>query len=100
MMRVLLEAGAETNLVDSVRCNAVRCLLLERFLLYSTFPDSQMGWTAIQYAADNKHIESTEILIDAGADLDLANRDGNTALHLAAQGGHAEVLCVRLKECG
>lgn len=38
-----------------------------------------------------------EDLLRAGADLTLLDRSGNSALHLAAKGGHDEILSILLK---
>ena len=39
--------------------------------------------TPVMYAAANGHIAAVELLLESGADLNLSDRDGNTALHHA-----------------
>lgn len=48
---------------------------------------SQNGCTALQNAAANNHLEVVDILLDDGADIDIINSQGNTALHIAASKG-------------
>jgi len=43
-------------------------------------------------AALNNHVHIVEILIKNGANINLTNRNGNTALHLAATYGRADVI--------
>ncbi len=53
------------------------------------------GWMAtipLMYAAMRGHTDCVEYLLQNGAQLDLKDRDGKTALHLAADGGHLEVI--------
>jgi len=56
------------------------------------------GWTALHYAA-KKDFEMVNILLQAGADVEARNNDGNTALHLASASGNTGI-CGRLLEAG
>jgi len=47
-------------------------------------------------AALNNHVHIVEILIKNGANINLSNRNGNTALHLAATYGRADVISLLL----
>ncbi len=48
---------------------------------------AQNGTTALHNAAANAHLEVVTALLAAGADTDIQNSNGNTALHLAASKG-------------
>eukprot|EP00041_Stephanoeca_diplocostata_P034042 m.1141937 g.1141937 ORF g.1141937 m.1141937 type:complete len:1462 (-) comp24452_c0_seq8:844-5229(-) len=54
------------------------------------------GWTPLHYAAYYNHLSCAEILINAGARLDIQIRQskhkGKTMLHLAAARGHVEMV--------
>jgi ankyrin repeat protein len=41
------------------------------------------GWTPLHYASANNHIETAKLLLDAGADLNIEDEDGETPLYLA-----------------
>ena len=45
-------------------------------------------------AASKGHLEAFNALLRRGADIDDENEDGETVVHLAARGNHAEVLKV------
>jgi ankyrin repeat protein len=47
--------------------------------------------TALMLAAKNGHKEVVKILIDADADMDLEDAQGNTALRLAVRAGNSEI---------
>ncbi len=42
-------------------------------------------------------VESARLLIDAGADINLANSSGNTPLSVAARNGHAHIVKMLLE---
>ena len=44
------------------------------------------------YAAQNGHCKAAEVLLKAGAAVDVANRKGSTPLHFAASWSHAAVV--------
>ena len=45
-------------------------------------------------AATNGRGEAVSILLCRGADPNIMTRSGDTSLHLAAQHGHTEVVCI------
>jgi len=47
--------------------------------------------TALHFAAAGGHLEAVELLLDAGAELEAADVDGDTPLLWAAHAGHVEV---------
>lgn len=54
-------------------------------------PDSQQ-WTALMKAADYGSVEMMELLMSIGADPSAVNRDGETALMIAAKSGRHDVV--------
>lgn len=59
------------------------------------FPDvarEEDGSTPLMIAAWSGHVEAVQLLREAGADLQKANRSGARPVHTAAQKGHASVL--------
>ena len=46
---------------------------------------------ALHLAAKNNHVELIDVLVHLGADVHMANAQGMTALHMAAQLGNMEV---------
>lgn len=53
-------------------------------------------WTPIDCAAYRGHDKVVKVLIDAGADVNPADKQPTTPLHLAAQEGHLNVVRVLL----
>ena len=56
------------------------------------------GYTALHLAALNNHVEVAELLVRAGrAQLDLQNVNLQTALHLAVERQHTQIVRVSIK---
>jgi ankyrin repeat protein len=53
-----------------------------------------MGFTPVFYASTYGHAGVVKILVEARANISLANEEGRTPLHWAARNGHLE--CARL----
>ena len=56
--------------------------------------DEQYGRTALSWASYGGKTECVKLLIDAGADLNVRDKEGITALYLASYYGNTE--CVKL----
>lgn len=57
------------------------------------------GYTPLVAAAENGHVEIVEVLLEAGADVNLKNPvAGRTALYAAAQCGHLPVVTLLLRQ--
>lgn len=56
------------------------------------FTSDWLGTTALHLAAQNGHVEITEILLKGGVNRDARTKLERTALHLAAQGGSVDVV--------
>lgn len=53
---------------------------------------NRQGKTALMYGAKRPNIESTLALLEAGAKIDIADNNKNTALHIAARNGFKRIL--------
>ncbi|KFM63428.1 notch-regulated ankyrin repeat-containing protein-like [Stegodyphus dumicola] len=49
------------------------------------------GQTALHQSCMDGNLELVKLLVKFGADVRLANRDGWSALHIAAYGGHQDI---------
>ncbi|XP_035218696.1 notch-regulated ankyrin repeat-containing protein-like [Stegodyphus dumicola] len=49
------------------------------------------GQTALHLSCMDGNLELVKLLVKFGADVRLANRDGWSALHIAAYGGHQDI---------
>ncbi len=55
------------------------------------------GWTALMYAAKSGHDDIIQLLLDAGATVDIENDAKETALHLASTYGRTQVVRLLLE---
>lgn len=55
-------------------------------------PNAERGDTALTAAARYGQVEIARMLLDVGAQVDLAKEDGGTATCVAAQNGHEAIL--------
>ncbi|XP_043914373.1 notch-regulated ankyrin repeat-containing protein [Protopterus annectens] len=60
------------------------------FNVNSFFPEE--GHTALHQSVRDGNLELVKLLVKFGADIRLANRDGWSALHIAAFGGHQDIV--------
>ena len=77
-MRILLDAGADPNRTQPKGSNA---------LTMSAGLGRGLGVFAKDYGTEADLREATKLLLDRGVDVNHANDDGLTAIHLAAQAG-------------
>ena len=49
-------------------------------------------WTALHFASDSGHLAVVTHLVNAGADVNVTEDDGETPLMLACSGGHLDVV--------
>jgi uncharacterized protein len=100
IVQCLLRAGIRPNhprLHDSALHRAslyghlaiVEMLLNARAVLDQ--PDLSPGWTPLMYAACQGHSSIVQALIQAGADLNACDSDGQTALMIAANAGQGAI---------
>ncbi|MEQ2169772.1 hypothetical protein GOODEAATRI_028636, partial [Goodea atripinnis] len=74
LVNALLEAGADPNVRDMI-----------------------LKLTVTHDAAREGFLETVRVLVDRGADVNLADENGNLPLHLAAKEGHLEVVKLLLE---
>jgi len=53
---------------------------------------NSMGWTPLMFAVDFGFADIVSELVDAGADTEIQNEQGNTAISIAEEWGNEEVL--------
>ena len=90
-------AGADTRLVDAAKKadkTAIRELLRQRINVNTPEAD---GTTALHWAVEADDVETTELLIRAGADIKAVNRYGATPLSRACLNGNAAIVEMLLK---
>ena len=61
-----------------------------------TFEGKWREMTALVYSAKKGHIDCLRVLLDAGADVNAKNEDGNTSLIYSAKKGHTDCLSALL----
>jgi len=99
--RVLLTQGADVNAVDKGGYSSLMLAagdnradmisLLARHNANLNIQDNTAGWTALIWASKEGHFDSVDRLLTAGADPDLKDQRGNTALDWAQIKGHHEI---------
>ncbi|OLP80731.1 Ankyrin repeat domain-containing protein 17 [Symbiodinium microadriaticum] len=106
VVRLLLEAGGDTNLPDS---DGFTALMIAAYkgpvevvsLLLEAGADLNLAnnncRTALMVAAHHSRVEVVRLLLEAGADINLANNKGSTALVIAAYRGPVEVVRLLLE---
>lgn len=90
----LRSAGAQLNLSEAAACgltDEVRALLAA-----GASPDKG---AAIAHAARSENLEIIILLVEAGANINAQDSDGNTALHHAAQGEMHDIARYLLTKC-
>ena len=76
------------NAVISGNITTLKSLIAERPEFCNSIMDS--GWTPLVYASNFGHVLVVEALLEAGANVDLANTDGSTALMAACKCSRSE----------
>ena len=101
-MAMLIEAGADVNERNEFGSTAliiaacrgrnqlVDILLRSGAEINATVEGS--GRTALACAVEREHTETVRLLIEAGADLEMADKQGNTPLMIAKSKGSQEIV--------
>ena len=99
-----LKRGADVNVADDDGSTALHYACMEGYQELTEFllareninpaATAAMDWAPIHCAASKGRVEAVRALSrkQGGCDVHLPTRDGNTALHLAAMGGHLETV--------
>ncbi|XP_008406101.1 cyclin-dependent kinase 4 inhibitor B [Poecilia reticulata] len=97
----LLQAGADVNGLNEFRRTPLQVAMLgntnlvEVLLAAGADPNAQdptLNLTVTHDAAREGFVETVRVLVNHGAEVNLADETGNLPLHLAAKGGHLEVV--------
>ena len=103
IVQFLLENGADPSKTPQVLAN--RHELLELLKSYGVMPadinaSNKMGWPLLAYTSrgdKGEHPEEVQRLLNLGANVDVRNYKGKTALHCAAKAGFVRVIEILLK---
>ena len=103
-VRVLAEAGADLNVLSKITSyphtqNGVLLSGLEEGYSYvgqTVLPRG--GWSAAMYAAREGAVDAARALAESGANLDLTDPEGTTALIVAVINGHYDVAAVLVEK--
>ena len=104
VVKILLDAGADVNAVDKAGYSvlmvtaidnnpAILAILAEHGASLDQ-QDPDFGWSALIWAAKEGHVDNVRVLLDAGANPQLADQSGKTARDWAQQNAHQEVLAL------
>jgi len=104
-LKKLMEAGAETDLVDSSQKTAFMWATEkgnnEIVELLAPVANIDMkgkgGWTSLYQAAFHGNLDMVKLLISRGADTKEANDDGWAPLHAAAYSGNKDMVAVLIE---
>jgi uncharacterized protein len=94
-IRVLAEAGADKN-ARSTLLKFPEFKFITSGMVTTSLPRG--GWTSLMYAARQGSVEAAGALADVGADKDLADPEGSTALILAIINAHFDLAEVLLQK--
>ena len=83
---LLAKAAREGDLATVRKIIAIKTPNID---LVNTLSEKEPCWGPIHFASDGGHVEIVELLIRKfNAQVDLQNKNGQTALHLACSKGH------------
>lgn len=97
VVKLLIERGANVNAVSRVIPEPDPFLIETPGSMGQNFPTTLRfreltgGFTPLLFAAQQGDLESTRLLLDAGADIDFATEEEGSALVIATAAGHEEL---------
>ena len=102
IVSLLIEKGAKVNLTDAENQTALMFASTGPFastvsilLTAGANPNMAGGqekWSAVMWAAAEGQLEVVKVLVENGADLTMADIDGENSLYFAEQKGHTDVI--------
>lgn len=103
VVSILVETGADVNATSKVFAQPEPFTVKVPNIFGSSyphtlrFPKTRGGFSALQFAAQQGDIDSTQSLLDGGADIDYATEEEGSALVIATAAGHEELAMFLLK---
>jgi ankyrin repeat protein len=97
VVKLLVERGANINAVSKITPEPEPFMVKTPGSMGQNFPstlrfrEATGGFTALLFAAQQGDLESTKILLDAGADINFATKEEGSALVIATAGSHEEL---------
>jgi len=95
LLKKLLNEAIDVNMRDDDSDEAKGLGMIAKMggldVVYQQFPDDMYGRTALMYAIESGNWKIAELLLEAGADIDLTDFLGVTPLRLAIDRGHVEI---------
>ena len=101
-VKMLVEAGADVSATDPTR---ETCLIIAAYHGHTEIVSYLVGlpevdlnhhgstnFTALHFAVQYKHADVVQLLIDAGADVNAIERNGQTCFFLAVGHGHTDIV--------
>jgi len=98
VVKLIVDAGGNVNTSSRIIPEPKPYIIDDENLVFGRnypvtirFPEFTGGFTALYFAAQQNDVESARILLDAGADIDAANKEYGTPLIIALTSGHEDM---------
>jgi uncharacterized protein len=98
VVKLIADAGANVNAKSRIIPEPKPYIIDDENLVFGRnypvtirFPEFTGGFTALYFAAQQADMESARILLDAGADINAANKEYGTPLIIALTSGHEDM---------
>lgn len=93
-------AHAPSNAFEAAQLGDIKWLVtnLERNMNMNVNAVDKIGRTALMWAVDSQQPKMVQILLDYGAEIDVKECNGRTAIHLAAMKGFSDILQLLILE--
>lgn len=88
----LLDAGAPLDMQDEVSEEKIEWVYLFINISFPLSFSSQLGNTALHYAAINGHYSIVQMLMSADCRINVHNKDGSTPMDIAQSLGHTDIV--------
>ncbi|MGY8814904.1 MAG: ankyrin repeat domain-containing protein [Gammaproteobacteria bacterium] len=98
VVKLIVDAGGNVNATSRIIPEPKPYIIDDENLVFGRnypvtirFPEFTGGFTALYFAAQQNDMESARILLDAGADINAANKEYGTPLIIALTSGHEDM---------